>query len=199
MKIKDLRKLMISKRLNLLLGSGCSSEAIPLMGYYQNKYPNLNLANDKLEDKIKSVSQVLSSHDYSKIKRPKSIDDTLRIYVAFIQKVVEILNLSNARETPRRANIFTTNYDLFIEKAIDIVSRDYQFVVNDGSRGYFDKILESSNFDQVVSYKGINDNYISEIPSISLIKPHGSMNWDCQIFCVNSSFSQIDFLIIYSK
>lgn len=178
MKIKDIRKLMISKRLNLLLGSGCSSESIPLMGYYQKKYPNLNLANDKLEDKIKSVSQVLSSHDYSKIKRPKNIDDTLRIYVAFIQKVVEILNLSNARETPRRANIFTTNYDLFIEKAIDVVSRDYQFIVNDGSRGYFDKILESSNFDQVVSYKGINDNYISEIPSISLIKPHGSMNWD---------------------
>lgn len=86
MKIKDIRKLMISKRLNLLLGSGCSSESIPLMGYYQKKYPNLNLANDKLEDKIKSVSQVLSSHDYSKIKRPKSIDDTLRIYVAFIQK-----------------------------------------------------------------------------------------------------------------
>lgn len=178
MKIKDLRKLMISKRLNLLLGSGCSSEAIPLMGYYRSKCSDLNSANNKLEDKIKNVSQVLSSHNYLKIDHPKGVDETLKIYVEFIQKVVEILNLSNARETPRRANIFTTNYDLFIEKAIDVVSRDYQFIVNDGSRGYFDKILESSNFDQVVSYKGINDNYISEIPSISLIKPHGSMNWD---------------------
>ena len=178
MKIKDLRRLMISKRLNFLLGSGCSADAIPLMGYYQSKYSDLNLANTKLEDKVKNISRILSSYNYSEIKRFKKIDETLRVYISFVQKVVEILNLSNARETPRRANIFTTNYDLFIEKAIDVVSRDYQFIVNDGSRGYFDKILESSNFDQVVSYKGINDNYISEIPSISLIKPHGSMNWD---------------------
>ena len=53
-----------------------------------------------------------------------------------------------------------------------------KFLVNDGATGYFDRVLESSNFDQVVSYKGMNDNYISEIPSISLIKPHGSVNWE---------------------
>lgn len=178
MNIKDLRRLMISKRLNFLLGSGCSAGVIPLMGYYQAKYSDLNLANDKLEEKIKNVSNILASPNYSRNKHEKNIDETLKIYIMFIQKVVEILNLSNARETPRRSNIFTTNYDLFIEKAIDIITRDYQFIVNDGSRGYFNKILESSNFDQVVSYKGVNDNYISEIPSISLIKPHGSVNWE---------------------
>lgn len=34
MKIKELRRLIISKRLNILLGSGCSTPAIPLMGEF---------------------------------------------------------------------------------------------------------------------------------------------------------------------
>ncbi|WP_278749586.1 SIR2 family protein [Lactobacillus taiwanensis] len=178
MKMKDLRKLTISKRLNFLLGSGCSTNAIPLMRYYQDNCENLIQANNKLEEKVKQVSEVLANEKYEEIEAQKEVNKTLKTYVYFIQKVIETLNLSNSRETPRKANIFTTNYDLFIEKAFDVLSRDYQFIINDGSRGYFDKILESSNFDQVVSYKGINDNYISELPSISLIKPHGSMNWD---------------------
>ena len=55
-----------------------------------------------------------------------------------------------------------------------------RFVFNDGANGYFHRLLESSNYNRVVSYKGLNDNYISEIPSISLIKPHGSVNWSEQ-------------------
>ncbi|MDU7058446.1 MULTISPECIES: SIR2 family protein [Lactobacillus] len=180
MKIKELRKLIISKRLNFILGSGCSTPAIPLMGEFWKKYPeNKDKANEKLEEEIKRVSNILVSQNVDQINvYNKEIHDVLDVYIYFIQKVIEYLNLSNARETPRRTNIFTTNYDLFIEKAFDILSQNYRFVINDGAKGYFNRILESSNFDQVVSYKGMNDNYISEIPSIALIKPHGSVNWE---------------------
>ena len=173
MKIKELRKLTISKRLNILVGSGCSSAAIPLMGEFNKKYKCTKEANNNLIEKVKQVSEELTSNNYS-----ADVTQTLNVYMAFIRQIVENLNMSNSRETPRRANIFTTNYDFFIEKAFDQVSRNYKFVINDGATGYFDRVLESSNFDQVVSYKGMNDNYISEIPSISLIKPHGSVNWE---------------------
>ncbi|WP_395184996.1 SIR2 family protein [Lactobacillus helveticus] len=177
MKIKELRKLTISKRLNILIGSGCSLPAIPLMNNYQDKISDIEEANDALESKIKQVSKVLTDSNFEKIKRNKSIYTTLHVYILFVQKIIDILNLSNARDTPRRANIFTTNYDLFLEKAFDQVSQDSRFIINDGAKGYFNRVLESSNFDQIVSYKGLNDNFISEIPSISLIKPHGSVNW----------------------
>lgn len=173
MKIKELRKLTISKRLNILVGSGCSSPAISLMGEFNKKYKSTEEANNELIEKIKQVSKELTTNNHS-----ADVTQTLNVYMAFIRQIVENLNMSNSRETPRRANIFTTNYDFFIEKAFDQVSRNYKFVVNDGATGYFDRVLESSNFDQVVSYKGMNDNYISEIPSISLIKPHGSVNWE---------------------
>lgn len=179
MKLKELRKLLISKRLNIILGSGCSSPAIPLMGTLWEKYPDeKDKANEELEKKIKQVSSILTESDNKQLIQYREITNVLKIYTLFIQKVIEYLNLSNARETPRRVNVFTTNYDLFIEKAFDILSKNYRFIINDGAKGYFDRVLESSNFDQVVSYKGINDNYISEIPSIALIKPHGSVNWE---------------------
>lgn len=173
MKIKELRKLTISKRLNILVGSGCSSPAIPLMGEFNKRDKCIKETNNELIEKIKQVSEELTANNYS-----ADITQTLNAYTAFIRQIVENLNMSNSRETPRRANIFTTNYDFFIEKAFDQVSQNYKFVINDGATGYFDRVLESSNFDQVVSYKGMNDNYISEIPSISLIKPHGSVNWE---------------------
>ena len=94
-----------------------------------------------------------------------------------VRVIIDVLNISNSRQTPKSANIFTTNYDLFLEKAVDRLLLNSNFVFNDGAKGYFTRELDSSNYNQVVSHKGLNDNYISEIPSISLIKPHGSVNW----------------------
>lgn len=109
--------------------------------------------------------------EFEKIK--KNLDD----YTNFLKSVIDVINLSNSRQTPKSVNLFTTNYDLYIEKAVDELTGTNRFVFNDGANGYFKRVLESSNYNRVVSYKGLNDNYISEIPSISLIKPHGSMNW----------------------
>lgn len=95
-----------------------------------------------------------------------------------MRAVINVLNNSNSRQTPKSVNIFTTNYDLFIEKAADKLSGEYSFIFNDGANGYFNRILSSGNYNRTSSYRGLNDNYISEIPTISLIKPHGSVNWE---------------------
>lgn len=94
-----------------------------------------------------------------------------------VRVIIDVLNILNSRKTPKSANIFTTNFDLFLEKSVDRLLLNSNFVFNDGAKGYFTRELDSSNYNQVVSHKGLNDNYISEIPSISLIKPHGSVNW----------------------
>ena len=93
------------------------------------------------------------------------------------------MNRMNSRQNPKNINIFTTNYDLFIEDALDKVSKTETFVINDGARGYFKRILDSPNFNRTVSYRGPSNNYIDEIPSISLIKPHGSVNWLFRVEC----------------
>jgi len=171
--IKNLRKLAITKQLNFLIGSGASLPAIPLMGMIDEE--DKDTRNEILTEKVKIASNKLLENqlDYE-----PEITETLRNYREFIAQIIEILNLSNSRQTPRTANLFTTNYDLFLEKASDEVLHSYEFIFNDGASGYFNRRLDSSNYNRTVSYKGLNDNYTNEIPSITLIKPHGSMNWE---------------------
>lgn len=177
--VETIRRLIITKRLNFLIGSGTSSKSIPLMGECTD--------NNVLKEKVKDVSKKLITQEYEK---EGDIVQNLKDYTEFIQSILNVINLSNSRQTPKSVNIFTTNYDLYIEKAIDELGSN-RFVFNDGAKGYFKRILDSSNFNQVVSYKGLNDNYISEIPSISLIKPHGSINW-----CKENSNDSSDNIVI---
>lgn len=171
--VKKIRKLAITKQLNFLIGSGTSCPTIPLMGMIDAD--NDEERNEFLEKIVKTVSGDLLVQD---LEDGTPIYITLNNYINFISKIIDILNLSNSRQTPRTANIFTTNYDLFIEKASDAVLQNYRFIFNDGASGYFDRKLDGSNYNRTVSYKGLNDNYTNEIPSLTLIKPHGSMNWE---------------------
>ena len=161
---KRLRMLAITKQLNFLLGSGASMPAIPLME---------GLTDEELLNNVKRVSREILNW----YQRSSNVASTQKIYDRFIQVIVDLLNLSNSRQAPRNVNIFTTNYDLFIEKAIDNALKSNKIVFNDGANGYFRRILDSSNYNRTVSFRGLNNDYLNEVPSISLIKPHGSVNW----------------------
>lgn len=174
--VKELRKLMITKQLNFLIGSGASAKSIGLMSSFKYDAETEKTANDQLEEKVKDISKKVLSDDYE-FPGGEAVKENLVDYTRFLKSVIDVINLSNSRQTPRSVNLFTTNYDLYIEKAVDKLICTSRFVFNDGANGYFKRVLDSSNYNRVVSYKGLNDNYISEIPSISLIKPHGSINW----------------------
>lgn len=174
--VKELRKHMITKRLNFLIGSGTSAKSIGLMSNFKDDAETGEIANNQLVEKVKDVSKKILSGTY-KSQGEEAIQENLNDYIRFLKSVIDVINLSNSRQTPKSVNLFTTNYDLYIEKSVDKLIETSRFVFNDGASGYFKRVLESSNYNRVVSYKGLNDNYISEIPSISLIKPHGSINW----------------------
>ncbi|NLR09837.1 MULTISPECIES: SIR2 family protein [Lactobacillaceae] len=161
---KRMRNLAITKQLNFLLGSGTSVPAIPLMA---------GLTNNELLKKV----EVTSREILDRYRQSANVRNTQGTYDRFIQVVIDLLNLSNSRQSPKNVNIFTTNYDLFIEKAIDKASKNNRIVFNDGANGYFQRTLDSSNYNRTVSYRGLNNDYLNEVPSISVIKPHGSMNW----------------------
>lgn len=166
-----IKNLAITKQLNFLIGSGVSMPAIPLMSMVPGT--DEEEKNENLVKEIRKISKNILKEDFS----VKKVEQTYRNYCRFLFQVIQLLNMSNSRQVPRSVNLFTTNYDLFIEKAIDKLSIENRFVFNDGANGYFKRYIDSSNYNRVVSYKGLNDNYINEIPSINLIKPHGSVNW----------------------
>lgn len=177
--IKMIREVAITKRLNFLIGSGASAMSIGTMEKFKDVNSDSPYDYEAMIDKVKDVSShVLELKEKRKEEIDKAILKNLIEYKNFISAVINILNCSNSRQTPKSVNIFTTNYDLFIENAVDFQPKSSNFMFNDGANGYFERCLNSFNYNQVVSHKGLNDNYISEIPSISLIKPHGSVNWE---------------------
>ena len=205
--IAQFKRNILTKNLNILIGSGVSNPAIPLMSYFTKDENGISvskdIANKNLEKHILDVSsflpfdhndrikyfvekmdkQILYSAKYfTKLKNYTAfeicIDFVLERYVRFLEKVITLLYISNSRTVSKNVNIFTTNYDLFIERALDLLMKNDNFIFNDGSNGYFYKVLDSSNYNKSVAYRGLNENYLNELPSISLIKPHGSMNWE---------------------
>ena len=184
-----------TKRLNFLIGSGASANGIPIMREF-NSFGER--ANEKLLECIQIISKKIllftkgEKYSFKELRKhileiktieidnkikAKDIRETLHSYVDFIESLIGCLLEVNSRTIPRNVNVFTTNYDLFLESAINKVLENRNFVCNDGSRGYFTRILDWTNFNRVVAYKGINDDYNYELPSLNLIKPHGSVNW----------------------
>ena len=175
--IKQLRYFAMTKRLNFLIGSGTSVPAIPLMSFFKSKDISDEEANNLLSDKVKEVSKKVIE-DISNANDEENIKAVLKRYSEFIKVILQLLYHANSRQVTKNINIFTTNYDLFIEKSLDELMKYESFVFNDGSNGYFNRILDSANYNKSVAYRGLNDNYLNELPTLSLIKPHGSMNWE---------------------
>lgn len=237
--LEEIREVAVSKNVNFLIGSGCSSGAIGTMSTYWEQawdrktqkgtggnsiYPSCctkseycndckQKGNNLLIEDVMRVSKMIlgqpltdeedtkegqggaeqqEEHTDQTVKEKKKqeqkereetekrekIDPVSEIYISFMREVINLMNRMNSRQNPRNINVFTTNYDLFIENALDEVSKTETFVINDGARGYFKRVLDSSNFNRTVSYRGPSNNYVDEIPSVSLIKPHGSVNWE---------------------
>lgn len=177
---QEIRQIVIEKQLNILIGSGCSAESMPLMSNYGDL--DQDERNDRIIHNIIRISKLSLMTERVGIRARntniwKKVVKNQASYTKFVCCIVDLLNRANSRQVPRTANIFTTNYDLYIEMAVNKIQPHHRFVFNDGANGYFERILDSTNYNRVVAYKGLNDNYISEIPSINLIKSHGSVNW----------------------
>lgn len=205
--VEQFKRNILTKNLNILIGSGVSNPAISLMKFFSKDDKGMTVskedANANLENHIWKVSsfllwehndrikyfvenmdkQTLYSTDYfTELKNFNTFENNigfvLERYVKFLEKVITLLYTSNSRTVSKSVSIFTTNYDLFIENSLDLLMKNENFIFNDGSNGYFHKVLDSSNYNKSVAYRGLNENYLNELPSISLIKPHGSMNWE---------------------
>ena len=184
-----LTTVLTEKNITFLLGAGASSPFFSSLGNFENalSYDGIN-ENGKILIKSIFYNKSISSNqfliDYLRDestgdeKQEKLMLSILSQYKRLLHNVLEYLKVRNSRVSPKRANIITTNYDLFIEAAIDDILEDNPRVhFNDGTNGYIKRILQTDNFNKTLLYSGVFDNYSNEMPTINLIKCHGSVNW----------------------
>lgn len=177
--LKEIQIQLSEKNVNFLIGSGASVPFFPSLGNIEKVLTERENSN--------YVRQLIYLHYFNKVivKNYDLIDNSVysefgvtKNYRSFIKGLVNTMNYRNTRVSPKRVNIFTTNYDLFFERAIDFEQRsNSSLIINDGTNGYFLRTLSSENYHKTVSRNGVFDNYQKELPTINLIKCHGSVNW----------------------
>lgn len=118
---------------------------------------------------------------YEKIDEEQAENDECKKiaqqYQLFIKNLYGILR-RNSIQQPKRANIFTTNYDMFFEYSFDEISKNNNNVYfNDGSYGFINKTVSVDRFHIKVSNVGVDSRFEREMPMINLMKLHGSLNW----------------------
>lgn len=190
-KVKELLTTVLTeKNITFLLGAGASSPFFSSLGNLEKVLTHEGI-NDNGKMLIKSFffHKSISKNEFlleylqdelssSETEVEKQMLSILFQYKRFLHNILEYLKVRNSRVSPKRANIITTNYDLFIEAAIDDILEDNPRIhFNDGTNGYVKRILQTDNFNKTLLYSGIFDNYSNEMPTINLIKCHGSVNW----------------------
>jgi hypothetical protein len=179
---KFLEPYLQSANLNFLIGSGASAPAIKPAGNIETDINALLAANNDAEANKKSLDFITTiSAVNSKISMMwgsiSAITKVRQSYINFLSSIDKILFARKNILLPRQANVFTTNYDMFLEHA---ASRIPGVVLNDGfdrssvirsptfaPERYFDRTYRSGTF----------YSHQIEIPTINLIKLHGSLSW----------------------
>ena len=182
-----LRKCFQSGHINFIIGSGASMPATPLMGDIEKKLESLykdkkdTEAEAKEKEFLKTIKpsmDALIDPSKAETEQKGKNDGVLKTYQSFLGNLEEILNERKNPILPKQVNIFTTNYDLFIEKASE---SSEGLILNDGflrspsiKQNYE---FDSQSFFNAVYHNGNVYNYRVELPTINLIKVHGSCSW----------------------
>lgn len=198
--LEFIKKAFESCNINFLIGAGASMPAIQALGKLETELEYLiaNGEKDKVNEqlnnfilniikpniKIFTINNIEENKNNENNKKEKQdLIETISNYNNFIKSLIKILLKRKNDLILPNINIFTTNYDLFLENSCENIIKepDVHCNYNDGfmykNSMFHDSIFDISEYYKMVSYKSKIDYSTSYIPNINIIKLHGSVNW----------------------
>ena len=178
---KFLEAYVQSGNLNFLIGSGASVPAIKTAGNIEVEINtlfsagNIDQANRKCVDFIEEIGGI---HEKIVGGPAGTIKKVSESYSEFLSVVDRVLFARKNILLPRQATIFSTNYDMFLEHAASSLPA---IILNDG----FDRSSSLNTEFTFAPERYFDRTYRSgpayslqiEIPTINLVKLHGSLSW----------------------
>jgi hypothetical protein len=176
-----LTKALQSGHINFLLGSGASVPAIKIAGTVEAKLNELLATNPAAFGKAKleflSEIQAATNALIENAENPANAA-TLGEYSQLLINISRILDERKTDLLPKQVTIFTTNYDLFVERAAEDI---FNLRLNDGftrnptvSASY---TFQPEHYFDITFKTGTLFKYKFPIPTVNLIKLHGSLSW----------------------
>jgi hypothetical protein len=136
----------------------------------------------KVEQTAQEVFVPIVQPQAQKIIPPPSLCQTVKSvlseYEILIENLETMLLKRKTQLLPKKVNVFTTNYDLFIEKA---ALKRKGLILNDGFQNRSSLTgkteFDTRSFSRVFYESSEVYDYKVELPVINLIKMHGSLSW----------------------
>ncbi|PZM82120.1 MAG: hypothetical protein DKM50_04295 [Candidatus Margulisiibacteriota bacterium] len=182
--ITILQKAVQSAHLNFLIGAGCSYPAIQILGSIEQEVQAKIDGGDNNGAELQIfnfLKPFLVATTKLKCTSTSCIDTqkTISNYKSFLWNISQILFERKSNIIPKQATIFSTNYDMFVEKAHE--DNRLPIKLNDGfSRNpTLNETFRFSSSEFFSFIHNIGNLYHYEVkkPSINLIKLHGSLSW----------------------
>jgi hypothetical protein len=169
-----------SCNINFLIGSGLSSPYLKTLGLIETLLTNLDAVDlPEGQKKVIRCSLYKSYFDGVMLKNRKLLNedpeakDVMDGYLEFIKRISVILLKRKSTILGKEVNLFTTNVDIFLEKAVEKVGLE----CNDGFSGRFAPVFSLSNFKRAHFKRSLQFDNLSELPTVNLLKLHGSLTW----------------------
>ncbi|HWH58012.1 MAG TPA: hypothetical protein VN682_10295 [Terriglobales bacterium] len=178
--LERLKDVIQDCNLNFLLGSGLSSPYLRTLGNIETLLARVEQSN--LEDAEKQVLRCslyklyfddVMAKNLAVLKADQTAAENMRAYNDFLRTLNSILLRRRSSLLGKEVNLFTTNIDVFLEKAIEEIGLES----NDGFNGRFKPLFSLSNFNKSRFKRSLHFDNLSELPVFNLFKLHGSLTW----------------------
>ena len=168
-------------RVNFLFGAGFSANLLGVLNNKEIIFQALDKYQPVSDDDKKKVT-ILKAYLYWSFfnsciapiaDKASPYKTDFKPYIIFGDNLYRIFSERSNPALDRQFNIFTTNYDPIIEIAFDRSN----CICNDGFEGRIIPRFSTDNYSKSFYRQAMFSNRKSEIPSLNLIKLHGSMTW----------------------
>ena len=170
--------------LNFLIGSGLSRTFLPTLGSIEILLTEL-AERDNIDPDVKKLIRASLYKKYfdavikdniKVLNSDPATKDVQENYKTFLKAINSVLLKRKVTLLSKEANIFTTNVDIFLDKALEDLNLEY----NDGFNGRFNPKFSLSNFKKSHFKKSLHYDNTAELPIFNLLKLHGSLSWAIQ-------------------
>ncbi len=179
MDMDTLKNLIQDCNINFLFGSGMSAEYLSVLGSIEALLTEVESIDDNKQKDIIRTSLYKLYFDGVIEKNLKILsEDTatkslMKNYKSFFEIFNRIILQRKSSLLSKQVNIFTTNIDICLEKALE--DKGYEY--NDGFVGNFKPRFDLSNYKKSLFKQSLHFENISEIPMFNIYKIHGSLTW----------------------
>ena len=185
MTIDILKNFIQSSNINFMFGSGLSRPYLPVLGEIESRLTQLSHDATIGKDERKIIETAIYKEYFTGVIYPNlsvpvvegedknRYQEVMEQYSLFFQLWSYILHHRSNNILSRQINIYSTNIDMFVERAADLMKVEF----NDGFRGTINPILDETMFQKKVMKNSVHFMNTTEVPTFNLLKIHGGINW----------------------